>query len=189
MPGSLQLRYWIERVALFDDQGAYEKIFDHFYNGMFKLAYTFVKDEQASEEIVSSAFIAIWRQRERLLQIDNLKLYLYVAVKNLSIRHCSKQKMLNDLDWNSLHLSGVADTAATPEDLMISKETLNRLRKAVDDLPPKCKLIFKLVREDGLKYKEIAQLLDISVKTIEAQMTIAGKKITRSLQLSLKKEY
>ncbi len=189
MPCSLQVQYWIERVALFGDQAAYEKIFDHFYEGMFNLAYTFVKDEHASEDIVSNAFMAIWRQRERLAEIDNLKLYLYVTVKNLSIKHCSKQKMFNDLDWNALHLSNVSDTAANPEDLLISKEALDRLRNAVNDLPPKCKLIFKLVREDGLKYKEIAQLLDISVKTIEAQMTIAGKRITRSLHLSLKKEY
>ncbi len=187
MPGNLQLQYWIERVALFDDQAAYEKIFDHFYNGLFNLAYTFVKDEQASEEIVSNAFMAIWRQRERLLQIGNLKLYLYVAVKNLSIRHCSKQRALDEFDWNSLHLSAVADTSASPEDLLISKEILGQLQRAVDSLPPKCRLIFKLVREDGLKYKEIAQLLDISVKTVEAQMTIAGKRITQSLQLVLKK--
>lgn len=187
MPGNLQLQYWIERVALFDDQAAYEKIFDHFYNGLFNLAYTFVKDEQVSEEIVSNAFMAIWRQRERLLQINNLKLYLYVAVKNLSIRHCSKQRVPDEFDWNSLHLSGVADTAASPEDLLISKEVLSQLQRAVDSLPPKCRLIFKLVREDGLKYKEIAQLLDVSVKTVEAQMTIAGKRITQSLQLALKK--
>ncbi|MFT3749717.1 MAG: sigma-70 family RNA polymerase sigma factor [Agriterribacter sp.] len=70
---------------------------------------------------------------------------------------------------------------------MVSKEVLKYIHQAVENLPPKCRLIFKLVREDGLKYKEIAQVLNISVKTIDAQMAIAAKKITQSLSFLLEK--
>lgn len=172
-------------MALFSDQAAYGKIFDHYYHGLFNLAYTFIKDEPLAEEIVSDAFMALWKQRERLLQIENLKVYLYVAVKNLSIRYCSKQ--VNDWNWSNLHMPSAADTSLSPEDLMISKDTMDNIQQAIEKLPPRCKLIFKLVREDGLKYKEIAELLNVSVKTVEAQVTIAGKRIAASLNLTIKK--
>lgn len=74
-----------------------------------------------------------------------------------------------------------------PEDILVSKAMLQSLHAAIDELPPKCKLIFKLVREDGLRYKEIAQILNISVKTIDAQMAIATKRIVQSLSLIIQK--
>ena len=60
---------------------------------------------------------------------------------------------------------------------------MHRKQKSIDELPPRCKMIFKLVREDGLKYKEVAQILNISVNTIDAQMAIAVKRICTALQL------
>jgi RNA polymerase sigma-70 factor (ECF subfamily) len=68
-----------------------------------------------------------------------------------------------------------------PESLLIRAEMTQQVVAAIDRLPPKCKLIFKLVRLDGLKYKDVAQLLDISVKTVEAQLAIAVKKIGKAL--------
>jgi RNA polymerase sigma factor (sigma-70 family) len=67
--------------------------------------------------------------------------------------------------------------------MMITVEMMTRMREAIESLPPRCKLIFKLVREDGLKYKEVAEILNISVNTIDVQMAIAVKKICTSLQI------
>jgi len=72
-----------------------------------------------------------------------------------------------------------------PEQLMITAEMFKRIRNAVQLLPPKCQLIFKLVKEDGLKYKEVAELLHLSLKTIESQMTIALRRIGKSIQFNL----
>ncbi len=65
----------------------------------------------------------------------------------------------------------------TPEDLMISEEVVNQINRAINELPTKCRLIFKLVKEDGLKYREVAELLHLSLKTVENQVGIALKKI------------
>lgn len=183
----MQIQYWIERVALFNDEAAYENMYFHYSDALLDLAVCFVKEEAVAEEIVSDAFVNLWRNRNRLPEIDNLKVYLYVSVKNLCIRHLTRNRQVADLDLNDLHLETVAATTQSPEDLMVSKEVLNHMHRAVESLPPKCRLIFKLVREDGLKYKEIASILNISVKTIDAQMAIAAKKITRSLSFLLKK--
>ena len=76
-------------------------------------------------------------------------------------------------------------TDTTPEEDFISKETVNSLNNAINSLPDKCKMAFKLVREDKMKYKDAAQVLDISVKTLEAHITTAVKKIREALSKEL----
>ncbi|MES2880605.1 MAG: sigma-70 family RNA polymerase sigma factor, partial [Bacteroidota bacterium] len=71
-----------------------------------------------------------------------------------------------------------------PEQLLISAELHQRLHAAIDALPPKCRLIFKLIKEDGLKYKDVAELLQLSVKTVEAQMSIALKRVAAAIPFS-----
>jgi RNA polymerase sigma-70 factor (ECF subfamily) len=71
----------------------------------------------------------------------------------------------------------------TPERMLITKEMASQINKAVDALPPKCKLVFKLVREEGLKYREAAEILNISPRTVDTQMTIALKKIACAITL------
>ncbi len=187
MQDELQIQYWMERVALFSDEAAYEKLFFHFNSDLFNLARCFVKEEPIAEEIVSDCFIHLWRNRSRLLEISNIRVYLYVAIKNLCIKYLARNKPVPDFNLNELSLENVAATALSPEELMVSKEVLRQIQDAVDGLPPRCRLIFKLVREDGMKYRDISQLLNISVKTIDAQMAIAAKKITQSLYFLLKK--
>ena len=69
---------------------------------------------------------------------------------------------------------------------MMTAEMLNKIKRAVNELPPRCKLIFKLVKEDGLKYREVAELLQLSVKTVEAQMAIALRRLGRCMHIELK---
>ena len=73
-----------------------------------------------------------------------------------------------------------------PEQLMMTEDMVRQIKKAVNDLPPRCRLIFKLIKEDGLKYKETAELLQLSVKTIEAQMAIALRRIAKCMHLEIK---
>ncbi len=181
MVDALQLQYWIEQAALFDNEEAYEKVFLHFNNNLYRLAFSFVRDEQVAEEIISDTFINLWKNRVKLLEIENLKVYLYISVKNLCIRHLSRNKSRIDFGFDDVFLEHAASTSHTPESLMVSEEMLKSLERAIENLPPKCRLIFKMVREDGLKYKEIAQILNISVKTIDAQMAIATKRVVQSL--------
>lgn len=187
MRDPFQLQYWTEQVALFSDQSAYEQLFLHYNDRLYNLAYSFVKSEEAAEEIISDVFVNLWRNRARLLEIENLDVYLYVSVKNLSLKQISRNQASIAFSMDDLLLDNVKETSLSPEELLVSKEVIRQIHAAIDSLPPKCKLIFKLVREDGLKYKEIAQILNISVKTIDAQMAIAARKITQSLRFLLPK--
>lgn len=138
------------------------------------------KSRELSEEIVSDVFIAIWRRREDVLKIKNLKLYLYVSVKNTSFNYLAQLTKSNivsleDIDFEPLQ------PFSNPEDLLVTKEMNQQLYKAIQSLPPRCRIIFKLVKEDGLSYKEAAELLNLSTGTIDNQLVLAIKKLSKAL--------
>jgi RNA polymerase sigma-70 factor (ECF subfamily) len=105
-------------------------------------------------------------------------------VKNESLNYLSRkahQHLYEPFDDINIQLSDDMN----PEKLMMTKELLNKIRSAVDELPARCKLIFKLVREDGLRYKEVADILNLSVKTVDAQMVIAVSRIRETMKEEL----
>lgn len=178
------IRYLQTQIARNDDQLAYKSLFKNLQPWLYQFAYSFIKSHELAEEIVSDVFIRVWEKRKQLEQIDNLKLYLYVSTKNFSLNYL--QKLLKnktfELDQLSVELKSLY---ADPEQVLITREMANRVRLAVNQLPPRCKMIFKLVKEDGLKYKEVAELLDISIKTVEAQVTLAVKKLGSTIRFDL----
>ena len=116
----------------------------------------------------------------------NFKLYLYVSTKNTALNYLSRhfRKEIISLDEMSLNIPSVS---YNPENLMITGEAVRKIEFAVNNLPLRCRLIFKLAKEDGLKYKDIADLLNISVNTIDNQMAIALKKISSAINFDLNK--
>jgi RNA polymerase sigma-70 factor (ECF subfamily) len=107
-----------------------------------------------------------------------------VAVKNRSLNSISeKARELIRAPFDDLDIE-VGDMAADPYNLLVTSEMMQKMQQAVESLPPRCKMIFKLVREDGLKYKEVADILNISVNTIDVQMAIAIKKICTMLDVT-----
>ena len=155
---------------------AYKSLFLLMHQRLIEFSAAIVKSQEDAEEIVSDFFIKVWQKRTVLATIDNPKLYCFVSVKNLSInRLTSNKKIVAPLveDWNT----NINSPFFNPEELLISKEAVAKIMFSVNQLPPKCKTIFKMVKEEGLKYNEVAQLLEISPKTVEAQMAIALRRI------------
>jgi len=174
------------KIARLDDQQAYKQLFTSLYTYLFQFAKSLVKAKEPAEEIISDVFIKVWEKRKDLEKIENLKLYLYVSTRNSAYNYLDKQKRsatnpLDDMqtDITSLYFD--------PEQLLITADMLARIQKAIDQLPPKCKMIFKLAKEDGLKYKEVAEILNISVKTVENQLAIAIQKIGSAVSFDIRK--
>ena len=165
-----------QQIALFNNQQAYNELFLHFYPPLHQFAFSFLRSKQLSEEAVSDVFIKIWEKRKTLHTITNLKFYLFTATRNTAFNYLKKQKGLQNLlpDDYWVELNSVF---FDPEQLMITAEMVNKIHEAVQSLPARCKLIFKLVKEEELKYREVAELLNLSIKTVENQMTLALKKI------------
>jgi RNA polymerase sigma-70 factor (family 1) len=167
------------------DQAAFKLVFARFYKRLFRFALAIVKMKEAAEEIVEDVFIRIWQQRAGLSSVRNLRVYLYAATKNTSLNYLSKkarESITEPFDHIAIQLD---QTPVNPEQILMSAEMAKTIQDAVDALPPRCKMIFKLVREDGLRYKEVAEILHIAINTIDAQMAIAVKRIAVALEKEL----
>jgi RNA polymerase sigma-70 factor (ECF subfamily) len=181
-----RIQYLQYQIAHFDDQQAYKELFISLYTYLFPFARTLVKAKEPAEEIVSDVFIKVWEKRKELDRIENLKVYLYVSTRNIALNYLHKQKRIatHSIEEYTVDLSSVY---FNPEELLITADMLALIQKAIDQLPPKCKMIFKLIKEDGLRYKEVAEVLNISVKTVENQLAIALNKIGNVVSFDIRK--
>jgi len=180
-----KIKLLLSAVSLHNDQKAYKELFILLHSRLKQFAYSILKSKEEAEELVSDVFIGIWQRRNQYTSIEFPLLYFYQSVKNMAYNRISKMKKqpINADDWFFQFQSIYFD----PERLMMTEEMLRQIRTAVNELPPRCKLIFKLVKEDGLKYREVADLLQVSIKTIEAQMAIALRRLGKCMQLEIKK--
>ncbi len=159
-----------------NDELAFEKVYRQYFIRLFRFCFSIVHQKEAAEEIVNDVFLYLWKRRDQSGDIRNLEVYLYIATKNLSLNYLRDNHFLHVVDISE-QVGQYIKLEVTPGSMMESAETIRQMQKAIDELPPRCKLIFKLIKEDGLKYKDVAALLNISVKTVEAQLAIAMKKI------------
>src|SRR6187431_2827082 len=173
-----------ERIAK-DDQLAYRQLFIRFHHKLSRFVIGFTKSKELTDEIVSDVFINIWRRRKNMEEIKNLKLYLYVSAKNITFNYLKKLHRENLADLDSVEIEP-EDPFADPGAALITREMNLKLKAAINDLPPRCKLIFTLVKEDGLSYKQTAQLLNLSESTVDNQISIALKKIGGAIRYSFR---
>ena len=162
------------------DTRAFRQIFDALFSNLTKFSFSFVHSKEAATEIVDELFVQLWVKRDDIMKINDLRVYLYTATKNASLNYISKKAKQIELEpYENLQVQ--MTDLVSPEQIMISKEMLQKIKEAIDSLPPRCKLIFKFVREDGLSYSEVAEILGLSIKTIDAQMVIAVSRIRAKL--------
>ena len=172
-------------IAEFDDTKAFGQLYVAYMHRLLQLAHSIIKNKELAEEIVSDVFVRIWQRRKNLKKVDNLRLYLYVSTKNTALNYLSRHFRKDTISLDEMSIN-MPIAGYNPEELMITSEAVRRIAVAIQQLPPRCKLVFKLVKEDRLKYNEIAQILNISVKTIDAQLAIALKKISSAVSFELK---
>lgn len=168
-------------VAIARDKHAYQELFLYFCKPLTRFAVTIVGSKEAAEEVYSSVFLKLWDLGQGLNNVDNLRLYLFVSIKNESLNYLAKYYKFKVTDIEAVDarfLPGVY----TPEESLLESELHRALHRAVRSLPVKCRMVYKLIKEDGLSYKEVADILGISVNTIEGHMTTALRKLSVSLR-------
>lgn len=162
------------------NQRAFQSIVYKYSDPLIIFSIGFVRKREVAEEIVSDAFVSLWNKRSQIAEIRDLKSFLYILVRNGSISHLRKANGKKEIsletlqDFYTLPVTG-------PETDDITEEILDQINKAIDQLPPKCKIVFTLAKIQGMKYKEIAEILDISVKTINNHIANALIHISQSL--------
>jgi len=159
------------------DIAQFKEIYNGHYERLCQVAYKILKDEEEAREVVQVVMLQLWEEREKVGSIKSIGAYLYTLTYNRSLNIYKKVKKLY-----------VQPLDNQPEVIQLDTEPLELqelqaiIATAIDLLPAKCKEIFLLSREESLTYRQISDQLGISVKTVEAQMGIALKKLREALQ-------
>jgi RNA polymerase sigma-70 factor, ECF subfamily len=168
------------RIKLGDEQ-AFELLFRKYYVRLCGFANKFIYDPEEAREIVQESFLKIWEGREDIDPEDSLKSYLFKIVQNLSLNRLRKKKV--ESKYIEIYkLVYIDHSEFSSYESLLGLELEENINAAINKIPPKCKRIFELSRMEGMKYKDIAEVLHISVKTVEAQMS----KALNLLRLELK---
>ncbi|HEY9258779.1 RNA polymerase sigma-70 factor [Chitinophaga sp.] len=179
---------WQENIALNNDSNAFKALYLHLMPGLSKFAQSFLKDSLAAEDIVADIFAGLWSNRSELMKIDNLRVYLFASVRNACMNYLQRRDRITFYAFEDMEvLLEPLVTTSNPEQQLIMGEITQAMQEAIDKLPAKCRLIFKLAKEEKLKYKEIAAILSISVRTIDSQLAIAFQRIHAAVDSHLVK--
>ncbi len=161
------------------DERAFQVLFRKYYQAMCHFANQFVTNHETAEEIVQEMFVKLWEKRSVLNIETSVKHYLFRSVRNHCLNQIQHEKIKKQ------YASKVLESASqeiNPDDYFLEVGLIKKIEQSIDSLPPKRREIFRLSREQGMKYKEIAEVLDISVKTVEAQMGLALKYLREELK-------
>jgi RNA polymerase sigma-70 factor (family 1) len=152
------------------DSKAYSFMVDHYHNKLCVYAYHLTNDKDISKDIVQNVFVNIWTIRQKLKDEFAVKSYLYRSVYNEFLNQERSRRHTVSLDKKSIEaLSSILED----EDEKSLDRLLHLVKKEIENLPPKCKEIFILSKNEGLTNIEIAEYLNVSVKAVEAQITKA----------------
>ncbi|MCK5468309.1 MAG: RNA polymerase sigma-70 factor [Cyclobacteriaceae bacterium] len=176
-----QVKTLLVRIAQGDEE-AFGLLFNFYYPKLIQLALAFVPGIVAAQEVVSDLFYKILKNPKTLEHVKEFDNYIFLAVKNQSFTYLKKNKHRAILDSIHQKEDYILPDYKNPENSLLSDELFRLVSKVVNDLPPKRKAIFQLVKEEGKKYKEVAEILGISIKTVELQMSLALKLLRKSVK-------
>ncbi len=160
------------------DVAAFEQLFRLYYAPLVHFAVRMVPALSEAEEIVQRVFVSLWRRRAVWSPHVSVAAYLYGAVRNEALKYCQRQRPTVSLEDIENTVSG----SVCPDQQLLAGELADLVEQWLSELPTQRRLIFSLSRDHGLSYAEIAQVLGISIKTVETQMGRALRQLRERLQ-------
>lgn len=162
------------------DQIEFCSFVDLYSKDLYHFALGYVNVRELAEEVVSDVFLEVWNNRFRLDEIVNIKSWLLVMVRNRAISYLRKEQIDNTVSFDEIGEFHVP-LFQLPDDNIISREEIAKINQAITALPPRCKEVFVLAKIEKQPYKKIAEMLNISVKTINVHIAKALNIISQSL--------
>ena len=175
-------RQWIEQVREGNSK-AFEAIFRTYYNELCDFVEFELNSPEVAEDIVQGIFCDVWQRREEWYPGGTLKAYLYRAARNQSIKQINRRQVRRR--WKQREKRKDAPQAPSPEDHFRHRELKRTLEESIGELPDRRRQVYVLSRQHGLTYKEIAEVMEISPKTVDRQMVAALKFLRERLSTLL----
>lgn len=171
---------WTEEIRN-GDRVAFEALFRTYAGRLCSFTRQYVKSAEVAEEMVQDLFFKIWRRREGWKLRGSVKSYLYTAARNQALNYLKHQRVVDEWTEEARYHNHHDSNGRSPEDELCYKELSQAIEEALNQLPERRRLIFTLSRQHDMTYKEIAETLDISIKTVETQMSRALKMLRKLL--------
>jgi len=171
----------VRKIAV-GDQKAFEGLYRLYYKRLCQFAFLFLHSRELSEETVSDVFFNVWMKREQLDPGRNMLSFLYTSVRNQAINYCQRANPIHFRDDINAYELEMELPEPFVDDTIDRELFCERLQKAFDELPERCRMIARMHFNDQLQYKEIAEILSISRKTVETQIAISIQKIKKTFE-------
>ncbi|PSQ73528.1 MAG: RNA polymerase sigma-70 factor [Bacteroidetes bacterium QH_9_64_21] len=171
---------WADQIRAGSEE-AFRKVFHAYYSELCGFAADYLDSVDRARDVVQEVFLRIWRRREKLDIRVSLKSYLYQAVRNRALNHIRRSETEDEFQDHVRHTSNESDQR-TAIDTFHMKELSEDVNEAIADLPDRRRMAFLLHRRHGFTYKEIAQIMEISPKTVENQIGRALKSLRSQLE-------
>lgn len=169
-----ELRY---AIAIERDTMAFKKLFLHFYKDLRIFGMGMIKSAPVVEDIIADIFLKVWSLEADLMRIDQMNTYLYKAVRNNAIKYLARLPLQVDIS----EIINFEYHVLTPEQVYISQEHITLIEAAIAQLPSKCRMAFTLVKDLDCSYKDAAEIMNISVHTVDRHMQLALKRLREVL--------
>lgn len=150
-----------------DEKAALKDLFQEYYLSVCKTIHRFIRDKSTVEDLAQEVFIRFWEKRQQIEINSSLSAYIRRMAINEALAYLRRNKRFDDREVTPDIVPGTADST---EAQFLQQELEARVREAVNELPPRCRTVFQLSRYEELTYQEIADQMEISIKTVENQM-------------------
>lgn len=174
------------------DKKAFDAFFDHYYPKLVRYAMVFVHCKQEAEDVVAEVLTNVLIHRERVFRLSHIESYLYSSVKNKSLSSLKRKGKTVFSSPATQPPKYIAVASDNPYELLVEQELHTLARKIIQDLPPKRQMVFRLLREEGLSYRQVAERMEISERTVEVHLKLAigilRKNIERYLEEKKKRK-
>lgn len=181
MQGQSDKDYGNEAVLVYDlrrgEEAAYAFLMDRYHHRLCLYAYSFCKDHDLAADMVQNVMLRLWKKRDRLRNNSSVRSLLYRSVYNEFLDQYKHRKFVLNLEKEYM----IALNTIVEEDETSLDRLIQHVRREIENLSPKCKEIFLLSKKEGLTNNEIAEHLNLSVKTVETQMTRAYAQIRKKV--------
>lgn len=165
------------------DERTFRGIIESYSNDLLYYVRCSVRSKEEAEEIVSDVFFEVWQNKDSINEIRSIKAWLLTITHNKTISHLRKKDNSSIyLTWDEVGDHVISHELQTPDEELISHEEISRINHIINNLPPRCKQVFVLAKIEKLPYKDIADLLSISVKTINVHVAKALELISEGLE-------
>src|SRR5689334_20307784 len=167
VPSTPPDREALERLRAGDD-GAFDALFRAHYPDLVGFAESILRERAAAEDVAQEVMLELWRRRDEIRPETSLRAYLFRATRNRALNQIRHERVAARLEPEIVNSR--PESAPAADHATVETELRQAVDRAIRSLPERCREVFELSRVEGLKYAEIAAVLDISVKTVEAQM-------------------